>query len=194
MRWILPCTALVGALPSVALAHPALGSPESFAAGVAHPFMGVDHVTAILAVGLWAALEGHRAVWLFPATFVGTMFIGGAVGMAHVAVPYADAGILASIVVMGLLVAFSVDLPVAAGAAIIGAFACLHGHAHGSEAPETVNGVMYLAGLGLATAALLGLAIGFARPARRVLSGFSVRVAGGACALVGIGLSWGVVA
>src|SRR5215471_12104294 len=148
MRWMLPCIAVAGALPSLAFAHPGLGSPESFATGVAHPFTGVDHVTAILAVGLWAALKGHRAVWAWSASFVGMMFIGGAMGMAHVAVPYVDAGILASVIVMGLLVAFAVDLPVAAGMALIGAFAFLHGHAHGSEVPETANGVMFLAGPG----------------------------------------------
>jgi len=156
--------------------------------------MGLDHVTAILAVGLWAALTGHRAVWVWPATFVGTMFIGGALGMVHIAVPYVDPGILASVIVMGLLVVFAVDLPVAAGAAIIGAFAFLHGHAHGSEVPETVNGVMYMAGLGMATAALLGIGIAFALSARRVLSGLPIRIAGGACIVVGVGLLCGVLA
>ena len=194
MRWMLPCIAVAGALPSLAFAHPGLGSPESFATGVAHPFTGVDHVTAILAVGLWAALKGHRAVWAWSASFVGMMFIGGATGMAHVAVPYVDAGILASVIVMGLLVVFAVDLPVAAGAALIGAFAFLHGHAHGSEVPETANGVMYMAGLALATAALLGFGIEFALSARSILSGFPIRLAGGACIVVGVGLSCGVLA
>src|SRR5262249_37285831 len=164
MRWMLLCTALAGVLPAVAFAHPGLGSADSFAAGVAHPFMGVDHVAATLAVCFWAALKGPRAVWAWPATFVGMMFIGGALRLAHVAMPYVDAGILASIIVVGLLVMFAVDLPVAAGATIIGAFAFLHGHAHGSEVPGTVNGVTYMAGLGLATAALLGLGIELALP------------------------------
>jgi len=194
MRWMLLCIALAGALPSVTFAHPGLGSTESFAAGVAHPFMGADHVAATLAVGFWAALKGHRAVWAWPAIFVGMMFMGGAFGVAHLAVPYVNAGILASVIVVGLLVVFAVDLPLAAGAAIIGAFAFLHGHAHGSEVPETVNGVMYIAGLGLATAALLGLGIELALPARHVLSGFPIRLAGGACIVVGVGLSCGVLA
>ena len=192
MRLRLPCIALAGALPSAAFAHP--GSAESFAAGVAHPLLGLDHVAAILAVGLWAALKGHRAVWVWPATFVGMMSIGGALGMAHTALPFVDPGILASVIVMGLLVVFAVDLPVAAGAAIIGAFALLHGHAHGSEAPDTVNGVTYMAGLALATAALHGLGVEFALQAGSILSGFPVRVAGGACIVVGVGLSWGVLA
>src|SRR5262249_59592022 len=84
MRWMLPCIAVAGALPSLAFAHPGLGSPESFATGVAHPFTGVDHVTAILAVGLWAALQGHRAVWAWSAGFVGMMVIGGGAGRGRV--------------------------------------------------------------------------------------------------------------
>jgi len=190
---MLPCIALV-MVPSLAFAHPGIGSPESFATGIAHPFIGVDHVTAILAVGLWAALKGHRAVCVWPATFVGMTFVGGALGMAHLAMPFVDPGILASVIVMGLLVVFAVDLPVAAGAAIIGVVALLHGHAHGSEVPETVNGILFMAGLGLATAALLGFGIEFALPARRILSGFPIRIAGGACVVVGVGLACGALA
>jgi len=73
--------------------------------------MAIDYVTAVLAVGLWAVLKGHRPVWARPVSFVAMMFIGGALGMADRAMPYVDPGILASIVVMGLLVAFAIDLP-----------------------------------------------------------------------------------
>ena len=194
MRWILSCIALSAALPSMAFAHPGLGSPESFAAGVAHPLLGLDHVAAIVGVGLWAALKGHRAVWVWPATFVGMMSIGGALGMAHMALPLVDPGILASVIVMGLLVVFAVDLPIVAGAAIIAVFALLHGHAHGSEVPETANGVMYVVGVALATASLHGVGVTFALSARRVLSGFPVRLAGGGCIVVGLGLSSGLLA
>jgi len=114
------CSVLGGAPRSVAFAHPGLGSPESFAAGDPHPIMAIDYVTAVLAVGLWAVLKGHRPVWARPVSFVAMMFIGGALGMADRAMPYVDPGILASIVVMGLLVAFAIDLPVAAGGACIG--------------------------------------------------------------------------
>ena len=96
--------------------------------------------------------------------------------MAHIALPFVEPGILASVVALGLLVALAVDIPVAAGAAIIGAFALLHGHAHGSEVAETFNGVEYMAGFALATAALhlagilraiMTLLLAASRPRRR---------------------------
>jgi urease accessory protein len=124
--------------------------------------------------------------------FVSTMLVGSVLGGAHIGVPFIDPGIPASVVVLGLLVVFAVELPVAAGAAIIGAFAFLHGHAHGSEASQTLNGLGYMAGFALATATLQGLAIAFALSAQRALAGSSVRFAGGACVAVGVGLSCGV--
>jgi urease accessory protein len=192
MRWIVLCVAFAGGLISPAFAHPGHGSPESFAAGVAHPLTGLDHVTAMVAVGLWAGIIGGRALWTWPAISVGMMLIGGALGMAHVTLPFVDSGILASVVVLGLLVVFAVDLPVAAGAAVVGAVALLHGHAHGSEVAETLTGLAYMAGLALATITLHGLGIVFAFSARRVLWGSSVRVAGGACVALGVGLLFGV--
>ena len=100
---------------------------------------GLDHITVMVAVGLWAALKGGRALWVWPASFVGVMLIGAALGMAHVPLPFVEPGILASVVALGLLVALAVDLPVAAGAAIVGVFALLHGHAHGTEVAEKLR-------------------------------------------------------
>ncbi|ESW70565.1 protein hupE [Mesorhizobium sp. LSJC285A00] len=130
------------------------------AAGFAHPLFGLDHVTVMVAVGLWAALKGGRALWAWPAAFVGLMLAGGVMGVAGVPVPFAEPAILASIVALGLLIAAAVDLPVATGAGIIGLFAVFHGHAHGTEIPETAGGLEYLAGFALATALLHGAGIG----------------------------------
>src|SRR5664280_309215 len=124
-----------------AFAHPGHGSTASFAAGLAHPLGGLDHIAVMIAVGLWATLKGGRALWIWPAAFVGVMLIGGALGMAHVALPLVEPGILASVVALGLLVALAVDLPVWLGAVVIGAFALLHGHAHGSEVAENIGGI-----------------------------------------------------
>ena len=175
-----------------AFAHPGHGSTASFAAGLAHPLGGLDHIAVMIAVGLWAALKGGRALWVWPAAFVGVMLLGGALGIAHVPVPFVEPGILASVVALGLLVALAVDLPVAAGAAIVAVFALLHGHAHGSEVAENLNGAEYMAGFALATAALqligIGIALGLARTQLRGV----VRAAGAVCVLIGVGLWTGV--
>ena len=88
-------------------------------------------MAVMIAVGLWAALKGGRALWVWPCAFVGVMLIGGALGMTHVPVPFVEPGILASVVALGLLVALAVDLPVWLGAVVVAVFALLHGHAHG---------------------------------------------------------------
>jgi urease accessory protein len=181
---------LAAALP--AEAHVGIGTTSSFAAGFAHPLSGLDHVTVMIAVGLWAALKGGRAIWAWPLAFVGVMLSGGALGMLHVPVPFVEPGILASVVALGLLVALTVDLPVSAGVAIIGLFALFHGHAHGTEVPENAGGIEYMAGFALATASLHGVgiaaALGLGLRFRSV-----VRVAGAACAAVGVGLAFGVI-
>ena len=181
---------MLGANP--ALAHVGAGSTASFTAGFAHPLSGLDHVTVMVAVGLWAALKGHRALWIWPATFVAVMLIGGGLGMAHVPVPFVEPGVLASVVALGLLVALAVDLPVWLGALVIGLFAVFHGHAHGSEVAETMNGAEYMAGFALATAVLHGAGIAFALTMNRVHWRPAVRAAGVAGVLLGAGLYAGV--
>lgn len=174
-----------------AYAHVGIGTTSSFAAGFAHPLSGLDHMTVMLAVGLWAALKGGKAIWAWPAAFVGVMLVGGALGMLQVPLPFVEPGILASVVALGLLVALAVDLPVSAGVAIIGAFALFHGHAHGTEVPENAGGLEYMAGFAVATVALhaVGIAAGLALGMR--FRGFA-RAAGAACAAVGVGLVFGV--
>ena len=176
-----------------ALAHVGVGPTESFAAGVAHPLSGLDHMAVMIAVGLWAALKGGRALWVWPCAFVGVMLIGGALGMAHVPVPFVEPGILASVVALGLLVALAVDLPVWLGAAVVGVFALLHGHAHGSEVAENIGGIEYMAGFALATATLHLTGIGFALTMQRAHMRPVIRVAGAVCVAVGVALFAGVI-
>jgi len=196
MKLTIPLTLAALALalaPSIALAHVGAGSVASFSAGVAHPYSGLDHVAVMTAVGLWAALKGGRALWLWPSVFVGVMLVGGALGMAHVPVPFVEPGILASVVALGLMVALAVDLPLWVGAAIIAGFAVFHGHAHGSEVAETLSGAEYMAGFAVATASLhvigLAVALSFSRLRLRPL----VRLAGAACVALGVALAIGVV-
>jgi urease accessory protein len=122
--------------------------------------------------------------------FVGAMLIGGTLGMAHVPVPFVEPGILASVVALGLVVALSIDWPVWIGAAIVGLFAVLHGHAHGSEAAETIGGLEYMMGFAVATASLHALGLG-AAPLMTYWMRSVVRVAGAACVLLGFALAVG---
>jgi urease accessory protein len=153
---------------------------------------GLDHVAVMVAVGLWAALKGGRALWLWPCAFVGVMLIGGALGMAHVPVPFVEPAILASVVALGLMVMLAVDVPVWAGAAIIAAFAVFHGHAHGSEVAENVSGIEYMAGFALATATLHLTGIGFAQLMTRAQLRPAIRVAGALCVVIGAGMIGGL--
>jgi len=175
-----------------AFAHVGHGETSSFTAGLAHPLQGLDHVAVMVAVGLWAALKGGRALWLWPAAFVGVMLVGGALGMAHVALPFVEPAILASVVALGLCVALAIDMPLAAGAVLIGVFALFHGHAHGTEVVESMSGAEYMAGFALATAALHLTGIGFAQMTHRLALAPAIRVAGLACVAVGVGLMAGV--
>src|SRR5260370_27761016 len=108
-------------------------------------------MTVMIAVGLWAALKGGRAIWAWPCAFVGVMLVGGALGMLHVPIPFVEPGILASVVALGLLVALAVDLPGWTGARVVGLFALFHGHAHGTEVAATRGRVGYFAGFSLRT-------------------------------------------
>ncbi len=173
-----------------AYAHVGIGVTSSFSAGFMHPLTGLDHLTVMVAVGLWAAIKGGRALWVWPAAFVSVMLAGAGLGMAHIPLPFVEPGILASVVVLGLLVALAVDLPISAGVAIIGLFALLHGHAHGVEIPESAGGFDYVAGFALATAMLhgVGLAAGLAFGVR---SRLLARVAGAVCAALGVALAAG---
>lgn len=120
-RTALAAILFLAAVP--AEAHVGAGSTSSFAAGFAHPLSGLDHMTVMIAVGLWAAMKGGKAVWAWPLAFVGAMLAGGALGMLHVPVSFVEPAILASVVALGLLVALAIDLPVPAGIAVIGLFA-----------------------------------------------------------------------
>ncbi len=182
---------LAASIPAYAHVGIGIGTTSSFAAGFMHPLSGLDHMTVMIAVGLWAALKGGKAVLAWPAAFVGVMLVGGVLGMLHMPLPFVEPGILASVVALGLLVALAVDLPVSAGVAIIGLFALFHGHAHGTEVPEKAGGLEYMAGFAIATAALhaTGIAAGLGLGIR--FRGLA-RAAGAACAAVGLGLVFGV--
>jgi urease accessory protein len=152
------------AAASSAYAHHAGATGAAFAVGLLHPLSGFDHLLAMLAVGVWAAQMGGKALWRVPATFVLVMLAGGALGMAGVPLPYVEAGIAASLVVLGLLVASAAQLPLIASMSIVGLFALFHGHAHGSEIQLDASPAFYALGFVIATGTLHVIGIMLARP------------------------------
>lgn len=187
MSRALPLAALAGIVAAgPAAAHTGVGSAHGFAAGVLHPLLGLDHLLAMVAVGLLAALAGGRHLWALPAAFVAVMVAGGALGVAGVMLPGLELWIVASVVVLGAAVAAALRGPVVIAAAAVGVFALAHGVAHGAEMPATANGLAYGAGFALATATLhaagLGLGLGLARGRLQAVT----RVAGGAIAATGL--------
>jgi len=178
---------LVFLLPSLAQAHPGMpGHTHSFISGLGHPLTGLDHICAMIAVGLWAAQCGRRARWLVPLTFVSIMVIGGILGMGGVGIPYVEQGIAASVLVLGIFIAAAVRLPLAASAAIVGLFALFHGYAHGAEMSGTVSGFTYEIGFVTATASLHLSGLSFGLMAQRINSARLIRYAGGAIAACGL--------
>jgi len=189
LAWIPACAGMTVAGSDAALAHTGLEHAVSFASGFKHPWSGLDHMLAMVAVGLWAGLSGGRALWAWPVAFVGVMLAGGALGIAGVSVPMVESGILASAIVLGLLVLAAVRLPVAIGAVLVAAFALLHGHAHGAELPAHAAAATYAAGFALATALLHGLGLGVATLCRGDTGRLIVRGAGAVVAVAGVALA-----
>jgi urease accessory protein len=182
-------TAALILAPVSAVAHPGSASVHDFSHGFVHPLGGLDHVLAMVAVGLMAARLGGRALWLVPGAFVTAMAGAGAIASTGIALPYAETGIAISVIALGAVIAFDVAMPVAAAMAMAGVFASFHGHAHGAEMPAIVSGVGY--GLGFVAATVLlhlvgigsGLLIAHASNSRRL-----AQVAGGATAIIGGGI------
>ncbi len=178
-------TVLVAFLsPGLALAH---GGADGggLVHGLMHPLSGLDHVLAMVAVGVFAAQLGGRATWAVPAAFAGMMAVGGLMGAVGVGLPWVEAAIGLSVLALGLLVAGGVRMPVAAAMALVGAFAVFHGHAHGMEMPAGAGALQYGIGFIAGTAALhaVGLALGLATGPRMA------RLAGAGTALAGLGLA-----
>lgn len=180
----------------VAQAHTGVGDTSGFAHGFMHPIGGLDHILAMVMVGVFAAQLGGRAVWLVPASFVAVMALGGALGFAGVPVPFVELGIGLSVVVLGAVVAFRLHAAVPLAMALVGFFAVFHGYAHGAEMPEDAGGLAYGAGFMLATALLhaAGVGLGLAVGSRRdVSSEVIVRSAGAVVAVAGVGLVTGLI-
>jgi urease accessory protein len=173
-----------------ALAHTQKGEAAGFLAGFRHPISGLDHVLAMVAVGLWGAQLGAPGVWLLPVAFPMVMAVGGMLGLMGVALPGIEYGIAASAILLGAAVMFEARPPLAVAAALVGFFAVFHGHAHGTELPPGQSALLYSMGFVVATGCLhaAGIAIG---TVHRWSWGKSVlRVAGAVVAVGGIIFMW----
>ena len=188
-------TAMLASGSTIASAHVGVGATSGFAHGFWHPLGGLDHILAMVMVGLFAVQIGGRALWLVPASFVCLMAFGGALGVAGVTVPFTELGIGLSVVVLGAAVALGLRVGPAAAMVLVGFFAIFHGHAHGLEMPETATGLAYGIGFVMATGLLHAIGIGSglllgSQPRNRG-HGF-VRCLGGATSVAGIGLLAGI--
>ncbi|PZW46830.1 urease accessory protein [Humitalea rosea] len=183
------CASLV---PGLAFAHSGLGQVVGFAEGLAHPLSGLDHVLAMVMVGVLAWQCGRRAAWLLPASFLAVMALGAGLGMAGLGLPLVEAGIALSVIALGGAIAFGLRPPLALGAALVGLFALFHGQAHGAGMPETAQGLAYAAGFLVATAGLLGTGLGLGRAIGGQQGRAALRLAGGTAAVAGVALLAGL--
>jgi urease accessory protein len=167
-------------------AHVHRGEGVSFLSGFAHPISGLDHVVAMIAVGLWGAQLGAPAIWVLPVAFPLVMAFGGMLGLLGVPLPGTEFGIAASAMMLGAAVMLKLRPPLAVAALLVGFFAIFHGYAHGSELPPGENGLLYSLGFVIATGCLhaVGITIGLVN--RGTWGQRAVRFAGAAIALTGV--------
>lgn len=152
----------VGIWP-VAEAHPLGAEGTGLISGLVHPFVGIDHLLAMIAVGIWAGQLGGKSVWQLPLAFIGAMVLGSSLGFLGLSLPMVEPVIASSVLVLGLIIAGSVRLSLFAVTCVVGFFALFHGVAHGLELPHTASPILYGIGFILATSLLHGLGIGFVR-------------------------------
>ena len=177
-------TAALTLIPAAAFAHTGAGELHGFVWGFAHPLGGLDHILAMVTVGI-----GGRALWLVPATFVLVMAAGAALGMARLPLLFVEFGIAASVIVLGGMIAFASSTPIAIAMGIVGLFAIFHGHTHGTEVALDAAGGAYAAGFLLATALLHLAGIGLGCAIGRIADGRAAyRFGGSLVALAGLAI------
>lgn len=191
MRLKLALAALLAAAPTAALAHTGVSVEHDLMHGFMHPMGGLDHVLAMVAVGVFAFVLGGRALLFVPLAFVGMMAAGFLLGLTQVDVPFVELGIALSSVVIGGIAALGRPMPVIAASALVGVFAVFHGVAHGAEMPLGSTGWQYALGFVAATALLHAAGIVAAMGISKLVGRFgkpAARATGALFALGGAGL------
>ena len=179
---------------SETLAHVAPGQSAGFAAGFLHPVSGLDHVLAMVAVGLWGAQLGAPAIWVLPVAFPLVMAMGGMLGFLGAPVPGVEYGIAASAILLGAAVTFEVKPSLVAAALLVAAFAVFHGHAHGTEVPEGQSALLFSIGFVIATGLLHAIGIGIGVAHARSWGRNLLRGAGAIVTAGGLFFMWKVIA
>jgi urease accessory protein len=176
--------------PASAYAHIQQGEAAGFLTGFLHPISGLDHVLAMVAVGLWGAQLGAPAIWVLPVAFPMVMAMGGMLGLMGVPVPGIEYGIAASAILLGAAVLFEVRASLYATGLLVGVFAIFHGHAHGTELPPGQSALLYSMGFVMATGFLHALGIGIGVVHRWTWGRRLLRVAGAIVCLGGVVFFW----
>jgi len=190
-RWLL-AAGCVMAWPVIAHEQP--GQAAGFVTGLLHPVSGLDHVLAMVAVGLWGAQLGAPAIWLLPVTFPLVMAFGGFLGLIGVPLPGVESGIATSAILLGAMVALQARPPLALAALLVAFFAVFHGHAHGTELPAGQSGLLYSLGFVVATGLLHAVGISIGLVHRWAAGRIVLRAAGVAVSLAGVFFLWRAVA
>jgi len=177
-------------LPSSAFAHVERGQATGFITGLQHPWSGLDHVLAMIAVGIWGAQLGNPALWLLPVTFPMVMSLGALVGLLGIPLPGIEIGIALSAILLGMMVFGEVRPKLVIAAGLVGFFAIFHGHAHGTELPPGQSGLLYSMGFVMATGILHGLGITIGLIHRWPVGQLALRGAGAFIALMGVIFLW----
>lgn len=167
-------------------AHTTAGAIGGLGSGLGHPFIGMDHLLAMLAVGIWAYQLGGSAIWKVPLIFVLTLLVGAIVGLAGPSLPFIEPVVAASVMVLGLLIAMKSRVMPVVGSLLVVLFALFHGYAHGIEMPLAASPLAYVAGFSLATIGLHALGVMLAYVMHRSAQTMLLRVGG--LGLAGTGL------
>ena len=195
MKFLLAVLAII-LTPVAALGHTDVSETSGVIHGFMHPLVGMDHVLAMVSVGLLAYTLGRRALWMVPLAFVGMMAFGGLLGTADVNIPFVELGIGLSIIVIGMAAALGPRIPVAAAIALVGTFAIFHGVAHGAEMPIGISGLAYAAGFMLATALLHIAGIAACFGCAKLIGNYGhlvARIGGALAAILGVAIVGGAV-
>ncbi len=193
-QYVMACIALTLAWPAVVFGHVQTGSASGIASGLSHPVSGLDHILAMIAVGLWGAQLGKPAVWVLPVAFPVVMALGGMLGLMGVDLPAIEIGIALSAIVLGIAVFVEAKPALWIAAVIVAFFAVFHGHAHGTELPEGTNGLLYSIGFVIATGLLHGVGIAFGLVHQWPAGKVALRAAGACVCIGGVYFLYGALA